>query len=89
VIYAVSRDKEVRRVQLVGSPDETRQAPLPNGPVSTAAVGEEELAEYIRLLTSSRFAMGSSWPVTIVGGTEAVIPSDGALQNAGVAPIWE
>jgi hypothetical protein len=36
VIYAVSRDKEVRSVQLVGSPDETRQALLANGPVSSA-----------------------------------------------------
>jgi hypothetical protein len=88
VIYAVSRDKDVRGVRLAGSPEETRQALLVNGPVSSAPVGEEELAEYTHVVDEFNIHDGLIVASHNARGTEAVITSDGALQDAGVPTIW-
>jgi hypothetical protein len=89
VIYAVSRDKEVRGIQLVGSPEETRQALLANGPVSSAPVGEEELSEYAEVVDEFDIHDGLIVASHYARGTEAVITSDGSIQRAGVATVWE
>ncbi|WP_435197063.1 hypothetical protein [Natronomonas sp. EA1] len=89
VIYAVSRDKDVRGVQLAGSPEESRQAPLANGPVSVAPVGERELAEYVRVVDAFNIHDGLIVASHNANETEAVITSDSAIEDAGVATIWE
>lgn len=54
VFYSVSRDRDVDRdvrgVQLTGSPEAARQALLANGPVSLAPVDERALAEYVTVV---------------------------------------
>jgi predicted nucleic acid-binding protein len=88
VIYAVSRDKDVRGIQLVGSPEEAQQSLLVNGPVSSAPVGEEELAEYARVVEEFNIHDGLVVASHHARETEAVITSDGVIQDAGVATIW-
>lgn len=89
VIYAVSRDKDVRGVHLAGSPEGARQALLANGPVSSAPVEEEELAEYVQVVEEFNIHDGLIVASHYAHGTEAVVTSDGAIQDAGVATIWE
>lgn len=89
VLYAVSRDKNVRGIQLTGSPEEVRQALLANGPVSSAPVGEEELAEYVQAVDKFNIHDGLIVASHYARGTEAVITSDGAIQDAGVTTIWK
>jgi predicted nucleic acid-binding protein len=89
VIYAVSRDKTVRGVQLVGSPDEVRQALLANGPVASAPVGEEELIEYAQVVDEFNIHDGLIVASHNANETEGVITSDSAIKDAGVATIWE
>jgi len=88
VIYAVSRDKTVRGVRLAGTPEETRQALLSNGPVSSAPLAEAELAEYVRVVEEFNIHDGLIVASHYARGTDAVISSDTAIQDAGVATIW-
>ncbi len=88
VIYSVSRDKDVRGVQLVGSPEKARQALLANGPISLAPVGEEELSEYAEVVDEYNIHDGLIVASHYARETEAVITSDGAIRDAGVATIW-
>lgn len=89
VLYAVSRDKDVRGVRLAGTPEETRLALLSNGPVSSAPVGEEELSEYARVVEEFNIHDGLIVASHNANETEAVITSDSAIKDAGVATIWE
>ena len=89
VICAVSREKDDRDVQLVGSAVEARQALLANGPVSTAPVGEEELAQYAQLVAEFTIHDGLVVASHYTRATEAVITSDGAIRDAGVDTIWK
>lgn len=89
VIYAVSRDKDVRGVQLVGSPEEALQALFANGPVSSAPVGEEDLAEYAKVVDEFNIHDGLVVASHYARGTEAVITSDASIQDAGIATIWK
>lgn len=89
VIYAVSRDKDVRGVQLVGTPDEARQALLANGPVSSSPVGEGEIAEYARVVDEFNIHDGLIVASHYANETEGVITSDGVIQDAGVTTVWK
>lgn len=89
VIYAVSRDKDVRGIQLVGSSEEARQALLANGPVSVAPVTERELTEYVRVVDALNIHDGLIVASHNANDTEAVITSDSAIKDAGVTAIWE
>lgn len=89
VLYAVSRDEDVRGVRLAGTPEETRQALLSNGPVSVAPVGEEELAEYARVVEEFTIHDGLIVASHHANETEAVITSDSAIRDAGITTIWE
>ena len=89
VLYAVSRDKDVRGVQLAGTPEETRQALLSNGPVSSAPIGEEELAEYARVVDAFTIHDGLIVASHYANDTDAVITSDSIIADAGIATIWE
>ena len=88
VLYAVSRDKTVRGVRLDGTPEETRQALLSNGPVSSTPVAEAELAEYVQVVEEFNIHDGLIVASHYARRTEAVITSDAAIQDAGVTTIW-
>jgi predicted nucleic acid-binding protein len=79
VVYAVSREKDVRGVRLVGSPEEAQQALLSNGPVAFAPVGEEELVEYTNVVDELNIHDGLIAASHNARGTEGVITSDGAI----------
>lgn len=89
VLYAVSRDKDVRGITLAGTPTETRRALVANGPVSVAPVGDEELAEYARIVDEfsihDGLVVASHW----AGGTDAILTTDGVIRDAGVETIWD
>jgi predicted nucleic acid-binding protein len=89
VIYSVSRDTDVRGIQLVGSPEEARQALLANGPISPAPVGEAELAEYTQVVDEFTIHDGLVVASHNANETDAVITSDRAIEDAGVTTIWE
>lgn len=89
VLYSVSRDKDVRGITLIGTPEEARQALLANGPVSVAPVGDEELVEYAGVV--GEFSIHDALVVAShrARDTDAVVTSDGALGDAGVDTVWE
>lgn len=89
VFYAVSRDRDVRGIQLVGSPEEARQALLANGPVSLAPVADQELAEYVQMVDEFNIHDGLIVASHAANETDAVITSDGVIRDAGVATIWK
>lgn len=88
VLYAVSRDKDVRGVTLAGSPDDARHALVGNGPISVASVDDAELAEYARIV--HRLSMHDALIVAShrVRETDAIITSDGVIADAGYETVW-
>jgi len=88
VLYSVSRDRNVRGVRLTGTPDEARQGLLANGPVSLAPVADAELAAFTEVV--DEFSIHDALVVAShrARNTEAVITSDGVIEEAGVATIW-
>lgn len=88
VLYSVSRDKDVRGVTLAGTPEETRQALVGNGPISVAPVAEEELVEYARIV--DEFTIHDALIVANhrAQETDAIITTDGTVHDAGVETIW-
>lgn len=89
VIYAISRDKDVRGVRLAGSPEEARQALVANGPVSVPPVAEQELAEYVEVVEDFNIHDGLIVASHYAQGTEAVITSDSVVRDTGVPTIWD
>ncbi|QKY21912.1 hypothetical protein B4589_015985 (plasmid) [Halolamina sp. CBA1230] len=89
VLYAVSRDKDVRGVTLSGSPETARRALVDNGPVSVAPVGESELAEYAALVSAFSIHDGLIVASHRSVGTEAIVTSDGVIRDAGYDTVWE
>lgn len=88
VLYAVSRDKDVRGVTLTGSPDEARRALLDNGPASLVPADETDIAEYATIVDDvgihDAFVVASHR----VHDTDAIITSDGVLRDATVETVW-
>jgi predicted nucleic acid-binding protein len=89
VLYSVSRDKDVRGVTLSATPEKARQALVSNGPVSVAETGDEEVAEYAQVVYEFSIHDGLVVASHRVSGTEAVITTDGVLDEAGVDTIWK
>jgi hypothetical protein len=88
VIYAVSRDKDVRGVTLTGSPEDARQALLANGPISLTPIDEPTLAEFAQLVDGFSIYDGLVVASHRANGTTAVLTSDGVIRDAGVATVW-
>jgi len=88
VLYAVSRDKDVRGVTLTGTPDDARQALVGNGPISVASVEDAELAEYARIVDELSIHDGLIVASHRVRETDAIVTSDGAIA-AGHETVWD
>jgi predicted nucleic acid-binding protein len=88
VLYSVSRDKDVRGVRLTGSPERARQALLVNGPVSLAPVGDDELTEYAAVVGEFSIHDGLVVASHRAQGTDAIITSDGVIDDAGIRTVW-
>ncbi len=89
VFYAVSRDKDVRGVQLTGTPEDARQALVANGPIALAPIDDDELVEYASVVDA--FSIHDALVVASHSAreTDAVITSDRTIQDAGVETIWK
>ena len=87
-LYSVSRDTDVRGVTLSVSPEDARQALVSNGPIAVADMGDEEIAEYTQVVKEFSIHDGLVVARHRVGGTEAVITTDGVIDSAGVDTVW-
>lgn len=88
VLYSVSRDKDVRGVTLTGTPADARQALIGNGPVSVAPVDDAELVEYAQVIEA--FTIHDAIVVAShrARDTEAILTTDGVIDDAGYETIW-
>jgi predicted nucleic acid-binding protein len=89
VLYAVSRDKDVRGITLTGRPEETRRALVTTGPISVAPVGDEELVEYAEFVDGFSIHDGLVVASHRARDTDAIITTDGAIRDAGVESVWD
>ncbi|WP_123538087.1 PIN domain-containing protein [Halosimplex salinum] len=89
VLYAVSRDKNVRGVTLTGTPADAKQALLTDGPVSVAPIGDEELAEYADLI--AEFSIHDALVVAshCSSESEAILTSDGVIRGTDFDTLWD
>lgn len=88
VLYAVSRDKDVRGVTLTGTPEDARQALVGNGPISVASVDDAELAKYAQIVDELSIHNALIVASHRVQETDAIITSDGVIADAGYETIW-
>lgn len=88
VLYAVSRDKDVRGVTLTGTPEDTRQALVGNGPVSVTPVNDVELVEYAQLVDEFSIHDGLIVASHRAQETDAIITTDGVIRDAGYETVW-
>jgi len=88
VLYAVSRDKDVRGVTLTGTPDDARQALVGNGPITVASVDDAELTEYARIVDELSIHDALIVASHSVRETDAIITSDGVIADAGYETVW-
>ena len=88
VLYAVSRDKNVRGISLRTSPEDARQALVENGPVSVAPVDDSELFEYARIVDEFSIHDGLIVASHRAQDTDAIITTDGEINDAGYRTIW-
>lgn len=89
VLYAVSRDKNVRGTTLSATPDDVRRALVGNGPVSTAPIDDEELTEYARLVGEFSIHDGLIVASHRARDTDAIVTSDGVIRDAGYDTVWD
>lgn len=89
VLYSVSRDKDVRGVDLTGTPEDARQALVSNGPVSVGPVGDAEMSEYAQVV--GEFSIHDAMIVAShrAQETDAILTSDGVITGAGYDTLWE
>lgn len=88
VLYAVSRDKDVRGVTLTGTPEDARQALVGNGPVSVAPIDEAALVEYAQLVDEFSIHDGQIVASHRTRDTNAIITTDSVISDAGYQTIW-
>lgn len=88
VLYSVSRDKDVRGVTLTGTPEDTRQALIANGPVSITPIDDEDIAEYAQII--DEFSIHDAFIVAShrAHRTDAIITTDSVMREAGLETIW-
>ncbi|GAB3318488.1 hypothetical protein EI982_06925 [Haloplanus rallus] len=89
VLYAVSRDGDVRGVTLTGTPEETRQALVGEGPISIAPVNDAELLEYAAMVDEFSIHDGMIVASDRAQETDAIITSDGVIQESEVETVWD
>ena len=87
-LYSVSRDKDVRGVTLSVSSEDARRALVSNGPIAVADMADEEVAEYTQVVDEFSIHDGLVVASHRVAGTEAVITTDGVIEEAGVDTVW-
>ena len=87
-LYSVSTDKDVRGVALSVSSEKARQALVSNGPIAVADMGDEEVAEYTQVVDEFGIHDGLVVASHRVAGTQAVITTDGVIDEAGVDTVW-
>lgn len=88
VLYAVSRDKDVRGIVLTGTPDDARRALIGNGPVTIASVDDAELVEYARIVDELSIHDALIVASHRARETDAIITSDGVIADAGCETVW-
>jgi hypothetical protein len=88
-LYSVSRDKNVRGITLTGTPEDARRALVGNGPISVAPAADPELVEYTQIVDG--FSIHDALVVAShrAQNTDAIITTDGVLNDAGYDTIWE
>lgn len=89
VLYAVSRDKDVRGVTLTGTPADTRDALVEEGPVSVAPVDDAALVEYATVVDDFSIHDGLIVASHRAHETAAIVTSDGVIGDAGYETVWE
>jgi hypothetical protein len=89
VLYAVSRDKDVRGVTLTGTPEETRQALVGEGPVSLAPVDDAEIVEYAEVVDEFSIHDGVIVASHRAQETDAIITSDAEIRAYDVETVWD
>ena len=89
VLYAVSRDKNVRGTTLSATPEAVRRELIGNGPVSVAPVDDEELAEYARLVDEFSIHDGLIVASHRARDTDTIVTTDGVIRDAGYETVWE
>lgn len=89
VLYAVSRDKDVRGITLTGTPEDARQALVGNGPVAVAPIDDAELVEYAQIGTEFSIHDGLIVASHRAQETDAIITTDSVIRGAGYETIWE
>ena len=89
VLYSVSRDKDVRGTTLVGTPEETRQALVDNGPVSLAPVEDAAMAEYAQVVEEFSIHNGLIVASHRAEETAAIVTSDASIEAAGYDTVWK
>lgn len=88
-LYSVARDKNVRGVTLTGTPEAARQALVGNGPVSVAPVADEELIRYVRIVDAFNIHDALIVASHQAQGTDAIITTDGVIQETGFETVWK
>lgn len=88
VLYSVSRDKDVRGMTLTGTPEDARQALVGNGPISVAPVGDAELTAYATLVGEFSIHDGLIIASHRAQETDAIITTDGIINDAGYETLW-
>lgn len=89
VLYAVSREKDVRGVTLTGTPDDAREALVGGGPVSVASVDDAELVEYARVVDAFSIHDGLVVASHRARGTDAIVTTDSVIAAADYETVWE
>jgi predicted nucleic acid-binding protein len=88
VLYSVSRDKDVRGITLTGTPEEAREALVDNGPLSIAPVENSTLVEYAQVVSEFSIHDGLIVASHLAQETDAIITTDGTIQEAGFETVW-
>lgn len=89
VLYAVSRDKDVRGTVLEGSPEDVRAAVIDDGPFVLAPIDNETFVEYADLVGEFTIHDGLVVASHRAHGTDAILTSDGPIAGAGIDTVWQ
>ena len=89
ILYAVSRDKNVRGVTLTGTPEKTRQALVGDGLVSLAPIDDDELVEFANVVDDFSIHDGMIVASHRVQETDAIITSDGEIRDSDIETVWD
>lgn len=89
VFYSVSRDKNVRGVTLTGTPEGAREALVGTGPLATAGVGDDELAEFTQVVGELSIHDAMVVASHRAQETDAIITTDSAIRDRSVPTVWK